>query len=98
MSKLNPLHIERIINGESPDKIDPQKGTGRTTAFALQLLNAAMENPNRPVTLGGPNFAEREARVIVAIGLAEAAGLRHIYRDKSDRASIIFEYRKPEER
>lgn len=95
MPKLNPLHIARIINGESPEKIDPEKGTGQTTANALRLLARAIEKPNGLVRApnDGSGFSERLVIAQRALELSRAAGLSHVYPVTGERDAIIFEYR-----
>lgn len=94
MPKLNPLHIEGILNGVDPSTVDPSSGVGWTTAEALSLLARCQQQPGKALTPNAEDYNESMDIIRRALAIASRAELRHFYEGRT-RGTLIWEYRQP---
>lgn len=90
--KLHPLHdpkwVAEII--ASTGQYPGSRGTGRTTALALEAIAQAIRNPGKVVEVCDHSGHLPKYAATVVIGIVRSLGLRHMHISNTDYAYVCL--------
>ena len=96
--KLHPLHdpqwVAKIVagTGQYPGK----RGTGRTTAMALEAIAQAIRHPEQAVDVRDHSGHLPKYAATVVIGMVRRLGLRHMHISNPDSSYVYLRFQRGE--
>lgn len=96
--KLHPLHDPQWVAGIVADtgQYPGKRGTGRTTAMALESIAQAIRNPEKVVEVRDHSGHLPKYAATLVISMVRRLGLRHMHISNQDSSYVYLRFHRGE--